>query len=125
MTVIEQVLALLGGSAAVTVIVGAIAHAVRVRSDAAKVGADTAKIDAETQAQRERTDHALVAALIARVEAAEARATALEARCFALESERNTIRIELDECERRSDAMRIEIRDLYQVIQSVIPTHGA
>ena len=52
----------------------------------------------------------------------EARASSLEARVHVLEEEREATRRELEECERRSDAMRIEIRELYEVIQSVRPT---
>lgn len=107
-----------GVIAALVATIHAIAHAIRVRSDAANTTA-TAEL------QRENNDHALVRALVSRVEASEKRATALEARCFALESERAAIRVELEECERRSDAMRIEIRELYQVIQSVRPTQEA
>jgi hypothetical protein len=111
-----------GVIAALVAIIHAIAHAIRVRSDAANTAATV-------ELQRENTDHALVVALVARVEAAEARAAAsearassLEARVHVLEEEREATRRELEECERRSDAMRIEIRDLYQIIQSVTPT---
>lgn len=104
-----------GVVAALVATIRAIAHAIRVRSDAVHTAA-TAEL------QRENNDHALVRALVSRVEAAEKRSAALEARCFALESERSSMRVELDECERRSDAMRMEIRELYQVIRSVHPT---
>lgn len=115
MDALLPVLITAGLGAAIVGAIHAAAHAIRVRSDAVSTAASV-------ELQRENTDHALVTALIARVEAAERRAAALEARCFALESERAAIRVELDECERRSDAMRMEIRELYQVIQSVHPT---
>lgn len=118
---LTHVLVAAGIATAIVAVLQAIAHALRVRSDAAV-------IDAQTQHQRQQTDHEIVAALVARVEAAEARSTAsesrasaLEARVVALEAEREATRRELEECERRSDAMRLELRELYQIIQSVRP----
>ena len=122
MDALLPVLITAGLGAAIVGAIHAVAHAIRVRSDAVSTAA-------AVELQRENTDHALVVALVARVEAAEARAAAsearassLEARVHVLEEEREATRRELEECERRSDAMRIEIRELYEVIQSVRPT---